>query len=73
MGHLGLTPQFVHSLGGYKVQGKTHIAAERLKEDAFALEQAGCFAIVLECCSSTTGKRNNNFPKNFNNWYRSWC
>ena len=56
MGHLGLTPQFVHSLGGYKVQGKTHVQAERLKEDAFALEQTGCFAIVLECVPSQLAK-----------------
>lgn len=49
MGHLGLTPQFVHLLGGYKVQGKTDEAAERLKKDALLLEEAGCFAVVLEC------------------------
>jgi 3-methyl-2-oxobutanoate hydroxymethyltransferase len=49
MGHLGLTPQFVHTLGGYKVQGKTAIAAKQLHRDAFALQEAGCFAVVLEC------------------------
>jgi 3-methyl-2-oxobutanoate hydroxymethyltransferase len=48
MGHLGLTPQSATKLGGYKVQAKTAPAAERLLEDALALEQAGCFAIVLE-------------------------
>lgn len=48
MGHLGLTPQFVHQLGGIKVQGKTREAAERLLDDAVALEQAGAFAVVLE-------------------------
>lgn len=49
MGHLGLTPQFVHLLGGYKVQGKTEAAAAQLKKDALLLEEAGCFAVVLEC------------------------
>src|ERR1700677_3892547 len=49
MGHLGLTPQSVHTLGGWKVQGKTEESAKRLKEDAFALEEAGCFGTVLEC------------------------
>ncbi|AEG58536.1 3-methyl-2-oxobutanoate hydroxymethyltransferase [Desulforamulus ruminis DSM 2154] len=49
MGHLGLTPQSVHQLGGFKVQGKDGEAARKLLEDAKALEQAGAFAIVLEC------------------------
>lgn len=48
MGHLGLTPQSVHQIGGYKVQGKGVQEAEKLLEDAIALEQAGAFAIVLE-------------------------
>ncbi|MDB4867012.1 MAG: panB [Cohnella sp.] len=48
IGHLGLTPQSVHQIGGYKVQGKDRWEAERLLEDAKALEQAGVFAIVLE-------------------------
>jgi 3-methyl-2-oxobutanoate hydroxymethyltransferase len=48
MGHLGLTPQSVHALGGYRVQGRDEPSAERLKADAAALEQAGAFAIVLE-------------------------
>jgi len=48
MGHIGLTPQFIHQLGGYKLQGKTPEAAKRLLDDARALEQAGAFAIVLE-------------------------
>lgn len=56
MGHIGLTPQFIHTLGGYKVQGKTVAQAERLKQDALALEQAGCFAIVLECVPSQLAK-----------------
>ena len=49
MGHLGLTPQSVHALGGYKVQAREPAAAAQLREDAAALETAGCFAIVLEC------------------------
>lgn len=48
MGHIGLTPQSIHQLGGFKVQGKTPEAAARLLKDAQALEQAGAFAIVLE-------------------------
>jgi 3-methyl-2-oxobutanoate hydroxymethyltransferase len=48
MGHIGLTPQSINQLGGYKVQGKTPEAAIRLIEDAKALEEAGAFAIVLE-------------------------
>lgn len=48
MGHLGLTPQSVHQLGGFRVQGKTSKAARRLLDDAFLLEDAGCFSIVLE-------------------------
>ena len=49
MGHIGLTPQSVNQLGGYRVQGKTLKAAVRLMEDARALEEAGAYAIVLEC------------------------
>jgi 3-methyl-2-oxobutanoate hydroxymethyltransferase len=49
MGHLGLTPQSIHALGGFKVQGKELDAAKVLADDAVALAEAGCFAIVLEC------------------------
>ena len=48
MGHIGLTPQSVHALGGFKVQGRDAGAAKRLLDDARALEQAGAYAIVLE-------------------------
>ena len=48
VGHLGLTPQSLHEFGGYKVQGKDADSAERLYRDALSLEEAGCFAIVLE-------------------------
>lgn len=49
MAHLGLTPQSVHQLGGYKVQGKGDADAKRMIEDAKILEEAGAFAVVLEC------------------------
>lgn len=48
MGHLGLTPQAVHQLGGFRPQGKSAAAARRLLEDALLLEEAGCFSLVLE-------------------------
>jgi 3-methyl-2-oxobutanoate hydroxymethyltransferase len=48
MGHLGLTPQSFHAMGGFKVQGKSLDAASALVADAVALEEAGCFAIVVE-------------------------
>jgi 3-methyl-2-oxobutanoate hydroxymethyltransferase len=48
MGHIGLTPQAVHRMGGYKVQGKSVRAVEQLMRDARALDEAGAFAIVLE-------------------------
>ena len=48
MGHLGLTPQFVHQMGGFKVQGKSDKQAARILSDANELEQAGAFSIVLE-------------------------
>ncbi len=49
MGHIGLTPQTADKLGGFKVQGKDAEAAQRLIEQAMALEKLGCFSIVLEC------------------------
>ena len=49
MGHLGLTPQSVHAIGGFRVQGKDLEAARAIVDDAIALADAGCFAIVLEC------------------------
>jgi 3-methyl-2-oxobutanoate hydroxymethyltransferase len=49
MGHIGLTPQSIHALGGFKVQGKELDAAKTIVDDAVALAEAGCFAIVLEC------------------------
>jgi len=48
MAHLGLTPQFVNAMGGFKVQGKSEAAAERIRDDALALQEAGAFSLVLE-------------------------
>ena len=55
-GHIGLTPQSVHQLGGYKVVGKTPEVAVRLLNDAKALEEAGAFSIVLECIPAPLSK-----------------
>ena len=52
MGHLGLTPQSVHALGGYRVQGRSDEAARKILEQARGLEEAGCFSLVLECVPS---------------------
>lgn len=54
--HLGLTPQSVHQLGGFKVQGKTAEGAEKLKADALALQEAGASILVLEAIPSALGK-----------------
>ncbi len=52
MGHLGLTPQSVNQLGGFKVQGREKKEHDQIFEDALALEKAGCFSLVLECVPS---------------------
>lgn len=57
MGHLGLTPQSIHQLGGPRVQGKQSAQAEKLLQDALALEQAGVFALVLECVPWSLAKK----------------
>jgi len=49
MGHIGLTPQSINQIGGYKIQGRTPEARLRLKEEAEGLDRVGCFSIVLEC------------------------
>jgi 3-methyl-2-oxobutanoate hydroxymethyltransferase len=49
MGHVGLTPQSYHQLGGYRMRGKTEEEAEGIREDARAIEKAGAFSVVLEC------------------------
>jgi len=56
MGHIGLTPQSIHQLGGYKIQGKNQEQAEHLLLQAKNLEQAGCFAVVIECVPQTLAK-----------------
>ncbi len=56
MGHVGLTPQSVHQLGGYRVQGKKEKDAERLFADALAVQKAGAFSIVLECVPADLAK-----------------
>ena len=57
MGHLGLTPQSVHAMGGYRVQAKTEEAAERLLQDALALEKSGIFSLVLEGIPAEAARR----------------
>ncbi len=57
MGHVGLTPQSAELLGGYKVQGQTPEEAKRILEDARALDEAGAFAVVLECIPADLAKR----------------
>lgn len=56
MGHLGLTPQSIEKLGGFKVQGKTAETAKAIIDDAKKLEKAGCFSVVLECIPSEIAK-----------------
>jgi 3-methyl-2-oxobutanoate hydroxymethyltransferase len=56
MGHVGLTPQFLHAMGGYKVQGRSEEAAVRLRQQAEALEKAGIFSLVLEGIPAEVGK-----------------
>ncbi|RKX38893.1 MAG: 3-methyl-2-oxobutanoate hydroxymethyltransferase [Verrucomicrobia bacterium] len=56
LGHIGLTPQSIKEMGGYKVQGKTSEQARQLMDDAMAVEQAGAFAIVLECVPAELGE-----------------
>ncbi|HEV2953177.1 MAG TPA: 3-methyl-2-oxobutanoate hydroxymethyltransferase [Candidatus Dormibacteraeota bacterium] len=52
MGHVGLTPQSVHQVGGFKVQGRSELDADQIKADALALERAGAFSVVLEALPS---------------------
>lgn len=56
MAHIGLTPQSINSFGGFKVQGKTEDAAKKLLEDAYAVQEAGAFAVVLECVPAKLAK-----------------
>jgi len=56
MGHIGMTPQSVHMFGGFKVQGKSLAQAQKIIDDAKALEKAGVFSIVLECVPEELSK-----------------
>lgn len=56
MGHIGLTPQSVHQLGGYYTHGKNETSADRLMKEAKALEAAGCFCVVLEMVEESVAK-----------------
>lgn len=56
MGHIGLTPQSIHQMGGYKVQGKIEQQRRKLVEDALAVEEAGAFSLVLECIPAELGQ-----------------
>ena len=56
MGHIGVTPQTISMLGGLKAQGKDEKTAQKIIEDAFLLEEAGAFAIVLECVPALLSK-----------------
>ena len=56
-GHVGLTPQSVNAFGGFHVQGRDQAKAQKLLDDARALDRAGCFAVVLECVPSELAKR----------------
>lgn len=57
MGHIGLTPQSVYALGGFKVQGKEDATALKITEQALQLQEVGCFAIVLECVPSRLAQK----------------
>lgn len=57
LGHIGLTPQSVHQLGGFRVQGKDLGTAQKLIDDAKALEEAGCFGVVLECVPAALAEK----------------
>lgn len=57
MAHIGLTPQAIHRMGGYKVQGRTEAGAERLLQEARSLEEAGAFALILEAIPIDLAKR----------------
>ncbi|HKK96065.1 MAG TPA: 3-methyl-2-oxobutanoate hydroxymethyltransferase [Anaerovoracaceae bacterium] len=57
MGHIGLTPQSFNTFGGFKVQGKNALDAQKILDDARALEEAGAFAVVLECVPAKLAKK----------------
>ena len=70
MGHLGLTPQSIYKFGTYTVRAKEEDEANKLRNDAKLLQEAGCFAIVLEKIPAALGKRSFRKPDNSYHWYR---
>ncbi len=70
MGHIGLTAQSIHQLGGFKVQGKSKEQEEALLHQALDLEQAGCFAVVIECVPIELAKRITAAFENSHHWHR---
>ena len=71
MAHLGLTPQSINAFGGFKVQGKNEAAARKLIDDAKAVEEAGAFALVLECVPAKLAKIHFRAADHSDN--RNWC
>ena len=57
LGHIGLTPQSFHQFSGYKIQGKTPAAAQKIIDDALAVQEAGAFGVVLECIPDELAKK----------------
>ena len=72
MGHIGLTPQSIHMIGGFRVQGREAEAAERLVAAAKELERAGVFSVVLECVPAPLAEKITQAFINPNDWYRCW-
>jgi ketopantoate hydroxymethyltransferase len=73
MGHLGLTPQSIYKFGTYTVRAKDEAEAEKLKTDALALQQAGCFALVLEKIPAKLAREDCfREPANSYHWYWRW-
>ena len=72
-GHIGLTPQSVHQLGGYRVQGRESATAQKLLEDAVALEQAGAGMIVLEAMPALLAAEITFATDHIHHWYRRGC
>ncbi len=69
--HLGLQPQSVHKLGGYRVQGRDEAVAKQMLDDAKALQDAGADLLVLECVPVALGRTN--YPSTGNSYHWHWC
>jgi 3-methyl-2-oxobutanoate hydroxymethyltransferase len=70
MGHIGLTPQSVQQLGGFRAQGKLAASAQRLVEDALILEEAGCFSLVLESIPARLAALDLTKGQHCDHWHR---